>query len=532
MTDEKITLPVMLCAGAAIVHIWLNTVALPGLQTLSILHFSLLALVLFAVGPWPASIAGRVWHVASTLLPSVPALYLLVQTRAFYDRGMVFTDLEFVAVLITILGAIEFARRSGWLVAAIIVFFAAYALWWGRLIDGPLGFPGLKFTAVMFRSIYTDDGMFGSIAGISASFVFIFVLFGSLLMRSGGCEFVVDLARVASRRFVGGSGYVAVAASALTGTISGSAVANTVTTGFVTIPLMIVEWAGGHLLLALLLVALASLVLGMGLPITAAYVVLATLSAPALAQIVATADLAQTIGSGTVADSLRPLITMFEPSGTIVGQGTQAARDWLSALPPDALAVLTTTAIDPVAMTGFLVGAHLAVFWRSQDSNVTPPVYLTGYAAATIAGSKPLKTGLIAWRIAKSIYVMPVAFFTTPVLDGTLRRPRWRRDLASVALYDDDRPRRVPSGPHLDPPAAAAGRSRDCSASGSVARASAAEWRNHPAAASRDGLHTQTPSLRLCEACFTKGLKDVRTPHRLLFLGLFGLDLPGRPALP
>ena len=80
--------------------------------------------------------------------------------------------------------------------------------------------------------------MFGTIANISATFVFLFILFGAFLVRSGAGAFIVDLARAVAGRMVGEPGYVAVFASGLTGTISGSAVANTVSTGVITIPLM------------------------------------------------------------------------------------------------------------------------------------------------------------------------------------------------------------------------------------------------------------------------------------------------------
>ena len=88
------------------------------------------------------------------------------------------------------------------------------------------------------RSIYGDDGLFGNIARISSSFVFMFILFGAFLLRSGAGDFVIALAQAVAGRAVGGPGLVAVVASGLTGTISGSAVANTASTGVITIPLM------------------------------------------------------------------------------------------------------------------------------------------------------------------------------------------------------------------------------------------------------------------------------------------------------
>ena len=90
----------------------------------------------------------------------------------------------------------------------------------------------------MFRSIYGDDALFGSIARISSTFVFMFILFGAFLLKSGAGQFIIDLSRAVAGHLVGGPGFVAILASGLTGTISGSAIANTASTGVITIPMM------------------------------------------------------------------------------------------------------------------------------------------------------------------------------------------------------------------------------------------------------------------------------------------------------
>ena len=70
-------------------------------------------------------------------------------------------------------------------------------------------------------------------------------------------------------------------------------------------------------------------------------------------------------------------------------------------------------------MTGYLLTAHLIVFWLSQDSNVTPPVCLAAFTAAGIAGSKPMRTGVEAWKIAKGLYIVPLLFAYTPLITGS-----------------------------------------------------------------------------------------------------------------
>jgi TRAP-type uncharacterized transport system fused permease subunit len=74
--------------------------------------------------------------------------------------------------------------------------------------------------------------------------------------------------------------------------------------------------------------------------------------------------------------------------------------------------------VDPTLQAGFLLTAHLIIFWLSQDSNVTPPVCLAAFAAAGIAGSKPMATGFQAWKIAKGLYIIPLMFAYTPLITG------------------------------------------------------------------------------------------------------------------
>jgi TRAP transporter 4TM/12TM fusion protein len=135
---------------------------------------------------------------------------------------------------------------------------------------------------------------------------------------------------------------------------------------------MMIAFSGGNLILAILLVAIASLILGMGLPVTAAYIVLIILVGPALTQ-----------------EFGIPILI-----------------------------------------------AHLLVFWYSQDSNVTPPVALAGFAGAAIAGSKPMETSVQAWKYAKGLYLIPLfmIFNEEIILGGPLPLVLWSGFIAIVAL--------------------------------------------------------------------------------------------------
>ena len=177
--------------------------------------------------------------IAIGLIAASSAIYMVSMEDAIYDRGVHLALPEWVAGTLLILTAIEFTRRTtGWIIPVLIVVALTYVGWWGSLIDGVFKFSGLSAETILFRSVYGDDGIFGNIARISSTFVFMFILFGAFLLRSGAGEFVINLARAVAGKTVGGPGLVAVFASGLTGTISGSAVANTASTGVITIPLM------------------------------------------------------------------------------------------------------------------------------------------------------------------------------------------------------------------------------------------------------------------------------------------------------
>ncbi|RUR39403.1 TRAP transporter permease [Vreelandella populi] len=135
---------------------------------------------------------------------------------------------------------------------------------------------------------------------------------------------------------------------------------------------MMLAFSGGNLVLALVMVLLASLILGMGLPVTASYIVLIVLVGPAL-----------TSEFGV------PLLI-----------------------------------------------AHLVVFWYSQDSNVTPPIALAGFAGAAIAGSKPMETGFQAWKFAKGLYLIPLFMVFNPeiIVGGPVLVVAWNAVIAILAL--------------------------------------------------------------------------------------------------
>jgi TRAP transporter 4TM/12TM fusion protein len=607
----------------SLAHIWFNTGAtLPELWV-SALHFGglgFLCVLLYPAFPARRPAARRAvlaLDLVLGLLALAAAVYLILYEQALYQRGQTFSAADWVFSTIAVVLAIEFTRRTTGVIIPIMILVAlSYVAWWGKYVDGVFRFPGLTWETVLYRSYYGLDGMFGPIAQISSTYVYMFVLFGAFLLRSGAGEFVIDLARAAAGRFVGGPGQVAVLASGLMGSISGSSVANVVTTGVITIPLMkragfkprfaagveaaastggqlmppimgagvfimstytqisylaivavsflpalmyflsvaawvrieakklgvvpvledaprlwdvlksgghsllplivliallivgytptyaagismlaviaaswlgrtpmgpravldalalgarnmvatglllvavglvvnviattgigntvslmINDWAGGSLLLTIVLVALVSLVLGMGLPVTASYVVLATLSAPALYLLIAQGQLVDLIAAGALPDAAKAIFMLTAPDAVAsLDRPMPEAYAWalLGGVPSDFRTQLLQQALSPAALTTALLSAHMIIFWLSQDSNVTPPVCLTAFAAAAIAETGPMATGLTAWKIAKGLYVVPLLFAYTPFLAGDVWLSLWIFAFGTVGIY-------------------------------------------------------------------------------------------------
>ncbi len=232
----------VLGAGIALVHIYFNTVGvLPGLWRNAI-HFAGFALICPLVYPLAKSKDRSfliIPDILLGLLAAFSAIYMIAMEDAIYDRGVRMILPEWIFGGILILSALELTRRTtGMIIPVLIILSLTYVGWWGDLLDGIFQFRSMNPETILFRSVYGDDGIFGNIASISSTFVFMFILFGAFLLRSGAGDFVIDLARAAAGRLPGGPGLVAVFASGLTGTISGSAIANTASTGVITIPLM------------------------------------------------------------------------------------------------------------------------------------------------------------------------------------------------------------------------------------------------------------------------------------------------------
>lgn len=501
-----------------------------------VLHLMFVLVLVFLLRPagkaaWARGRVMLVTDLCLVLAALTVSLYPVLSYEALVDRTGNPSGTDLVMGTAAILLLVEACRRAiGLFMAVLVTCFLCYA-WLGPLLPGLLSHRGYTFQRIVYHNYLFQEGIFGLALGVAASFVFVFIFFGAVLEKTGGGKFFIDVAYALTGRYRGGPAKGAVVASALMGSVSGSAIANTVSTGAFTIPMMkkvgykpheaggveaaastggqllppimgagafvmaelvgvpyieivkvaiipalmyfaviflfvdilarrhgiqglpagtlprlrrvllggyhflppfillvvllmqryeaqlagvyatavlvlfamfrassrlglrdlgevfvlaarntlavsvacaaagvvvgmvgltglglkfssmVLNWGNGHLLLTLLLIALASLVLGMGLPVTASYIVLIILAGPALAEL------------GV------PLLV-----------------------------------------------AHMIVYWYSQDSNVTPPVALSGFAAAGIAGSSPMRTGVAAWKFSKGLYLIPLLMAYSPLL--------------------------------------------------------------------------------------------------------------------
>lgn len=174
---------------------------------------------------------------------------LLVATTAFtlhillsYDRMMGFTfrmtNVDFVFGLIATGLVLEGCRRViGWTIPLLGVLGLTYALA-GPYLPEFMAHRGLDPRLVIEVLYMSTRGLYGMVTGISATVIAIFVIFGAVLLRTGGGQTFMDLAIIIGGRSVGGGAKVATISSALFGSVSGSAAANVATTGAFTIPLM------------------------------------------------------------------------------------------------------------------------------------------------------------------------------------------------------------------------------------------------------------------------------------------------------
>lgn len=181
--------------------------------------------------------APPVWDFALIVLSVLTFGYLIMNFTRIAQNGGRTTQFEMIIAGVALILVFEAARRASGNLAILAAIFLAYN-WFGMYIPGRLGHNGFTLKRVLTTQFWGTQGLLGTGIGVSATYIFLFVVFGAYLKYSGFSKFINDFSLTLVGQSPGGPAKVAVIASALMGMINGSAIANVATTGTITIPLM------------------------------------------------------------------------------------------------------------------------------------------------------------------------------------------------------------------------------------------------------------------------------------------------------
>lgn len=177
------------------------------------------------------------WDMALIAVSTGSLLYLVMNYTRIAQQGGRVTTFELGIAAAALVCIFEAARRASGNLTLLALIFLAYN-WFGEYLPGYLGHNGFTLKRVLITQFWGTQGVLGTGIGVSATYIFLFVLFGAFLKHSGFSKFINDFSLTLVGQTSGGPAKVAVVASALLGMINGSAIANVATTGTITIPLM------------------------------------------------------------------------------------------------------------------------------------------------------------------------------------------------------------------------------------------------------------------------------------------------------
>ena len=525
----------VVAVSLSVYHIWIALFGGPPTLVHRAIHVSAILVLAFALyRPYAKEKrATTPWFDYILIAASASvAIYLATQYAELVTRGSRFMMTDVIIGGILVFATLEAARRvTGWFLPALAVLFIIYDIY-GRSMPGLMRHRGYDLDRILNYMLTSTEGIFSTAIGVSSTYIILFILFGAFLQRSGMGQFFNDIALALAGQTRGGPAKVSVIASGFLGSINGSAIANVVTTGAFTIPLMkkigyqrnfagavesaasvggqilppimgaaafiMAETLGipyreiaivaivpallyylgiimqvhlratrrglegisrnnlpavmdvmrerGHLLIPLayllymlffsgrtilfsavttifvtVLVAMLRKTTRMSFKdiilalrdgaITAVSVAVACAAVGIIVGVasqtgfgVKLANAIVTIGGGY----LLPTLIMTAVACIILGMG-------LPSIP--AYIVTATMAAPALAQLGVEpLAAHLFVFYFGLFANITPPVALAAFAAAGLSGGTPMQTGFTAMRLALAGYIVPFVFVYNPVL--------------------------------------------------------------------------------------------------------------------
>ena len=226
----------------AIFQVWANLTGTLGAVKLRAAHVMVLLPLAFLLYPtYRKERRTRSWMPAWDVLLSAAAIFCFAYILRRYDSlartGRLNSTDVWVGIVCLVL-SFEAARRTSGNLAVIALVFLSYFAVWGRYVPGVFGTAAFPLKRIVKSLVWDTIGILGTGSGVSATYIFIFVLFGAFLKYSGFSQFINDISLTLVGRTPGGPAKVSVIASAMMGMINGSAIANVATTGTITIPLM------------------------------------------------------------------------------------------------------------------------------------------------------------------------------------------------------------------------------------------------------------------------------------------------------
>jgi len=455
-------------------------------------------------------------------------LYITLNYYAIIYRQGAFTSIDSVVSVVAVVLVLDAVRRAvGWPLTIVCLVALAYALF-GRMMPGALFHRGYAMDRISLQLALSYSGIYGIPLQIMVRYVILFIVFGALLQVSGAADFLVRFSTSFAGRYTGGLGKVAVVASGLVGSISGSAAGNVATTGSVTIPAMkgsgyephfaasveAVASTGGQIMppimgaaaflmadylaipyiqvvkaaiipaflyffsagaaidiyarskgivglpkdkipsfvnvlrtgwvfLALIFLVYGMLIIGFS-PTLAAFSGILAAALLIVVRKVGIKVLIEALYDG--AQSAAKLCAVTAGAGIVVGViqltglGAQLASFMVEisqghvyillilvmfasiimgmGMPTTVVYVLLAALVAPalVELGIDVVGAHFFFFYFGVLAAITPPVALASYAAASIAKSDFNKTGWMAFKIAIPAFIIPFFFVMNPAL--------------------------------------------------------------------------------------------------------------------
>ena len=233
---------------------WFNSFGVMSELHQNAIFYSFISFIGFILYPTSKKFPKQTLYLDTALgtLAFLSGMYIVFFENTIHIRNEVLILRDMIVAAIAVVLLIELSKRAaGYVIPFLAILFSSYALFLGRYMPpGMFSFKGVYISTYLYRMYFTTDGIFGYIATIASTYVFLFIMFAAFFLKSGAGDFIIELAKAILGKTVGGPAKVAVLASGLMGSITGSSVANVVGTGSITIPLMkgigfAPEFAGG-----------------------------------------------------------------------------------------------------------------------------------------------------------------------------------------------------------------------------------------------------------------------------------------------